>query len=113
MMMVPLIVWMIAYFLDFVFTLMRKDAWELVKRGAVVRGSGAMMMFLFLMVFILAQNSYILKHLNMCDAKDSWLSLSSRMTLRTISLCGMFLVIMLLKWSSLTSLQIKEDVKRY
>lgn len=110
---IPLIVWMIAYFIDYVYTIIRKDAWEKISGESVVRASWAMSIFLFLIAFILAQNSYLLSHMNDICCNGSWLSVSSRTIIRTICLCGMFLVIMLLKWSSLTSLEIKEDVKRY
>lgn len=100
---VPLIIWLVAFFIDFVWKSLVKEATEFIEAKSIMIGTGAVSFFLFFLAGILAQSA---------DTKESLCyCYYSRDVLRAMMLVGMFLCVCVLKLSSITSLNYKEEVK--
>ena len=109
---IPLIVWMVAYFLDYVYNTIRREEDELISISHIKQATVAITVFLFCLVIILAQSSYLQECYYLNSQLDSWLSLEYRRNLRTICLLCMFLSILLLKWGAINSLYLKNNVRK-
>ena len=109
---IPLIVWMVAYFLDYVYNTIRREEDELISISHIKQATVAITVFLFCLVMILAQTSYLQEFSYLNSNLDSWLSLECRSNIRTFCLLGMFLSILLLKWGAINSLYLKNNVRK-
>ena len=108
---IPLIIWMVAYFLDYVYNAVRKEKNELISLSSVKKATVSIIVFLFCLVIILAQSSYLYEFANV-SSFDSWLSLEYRTNIRTFCLLIMFICILGLKWESINSLYYKNEVRK-
>ena len=106
---IPLIIGMTAYFIDFAYTIYKKNDDDEVSIKSVRNATIIISCFLFLLVIILSQCSF----LEYSTCNDSWLSNDYRMCVRTICVVALFISMMVLKWNSLNSLQLTDRVKRY
>lgn len=109
---IPLIIWMIAYFIDFAYTALRKESDEMLSRQALYGVAVSMSIFLLMIVFILGQSSYIASIEPGTTPSSWWASVEVRAGFRTGCLVLMFMVILSMKWSSLTVLEYKEELRK-
>lgn len=109
---IPLIVWMVAYFLDYVYNTLRREEDELISVSHIRQATYAITIFLFCLVMILAQSTYLQEFSNANSHFDSWLSLECRNNIRTFCVLGMFLSILGLKWGAINSLYLKNKVRK-
>lgn len=105
---VPLILWMIGYYLDYVYDVVNIKKDEYISPKSILASAWAMALFLGFLVLIICQTSFILSqyftNVNLSG------NIPFRDSLRTIGLMGMFLCIMYVKWQSLSSIQVRIDV---
>lgn len=109
---IPLIIWMVAYFLDYIYNTIRREEDERISISHIKQATVAITVFMFCLVLILAQSSYLQALPNCKNHLDSWLSFESRSNIRTFCLVCMFLCILLLKWSSINSIYLKNEVRK-
>lgn len=108
---IPLVIWLVAYVVDFGFTVQHKKNFEKFSKTYFWIAALAIGFFLLFLCFILAQSSYFANFYETATPRESWLSLDDRIAARTFALGAMFIFILLLKWSSLQSLHYDNSVK--
>lgn len=110
----PFIIWLIAYYIDYIHSVLRKGKKHLkVSVVSVKRSTFAVTFFLFSLVVVLAQTTF-LEGGGKCYEHNMYFSISceARKIIRTVFLGFMFVSILLVKWSGLTSVYFRNEVQK-